>query len=139
MILLIIGKILQILFTLLNCSKVGNYTVHFYFGYEKCYKITWFLSFISLILIIFTFIWFFIKLRKTNIIQRQNKDYILNQFISKYKPQFYYWEFIIFIRRIIIAMFAISVDDINAKFIFIAIMIFSIYLLYISTIYNSWI
>merc|ERR1711933_367643 len=47
--LLMIGKILNVLFQLLNCQKVGEETVHFYFGYEKCYGITWISSFISLI------------------------------------------------------------------------------------------
>ena len=58
------------------------------------------------------------------VIQRQERDNILSAFVTKYKPKFYYWEYIIFIRRICIAMYSVSItDNNNNKIIFILIII----------------
>eukprot|EP01084_Bolivina_argentea_P221126 374600_1 len=43
--LIIIGKVLDILFRLLNCKKIGNKYYHFYFAFEECFQATWILSF----------------------------------------------------------------------------------------------
>ena len=55
------------------------------------------------------------------VIQRQNRI-ILSAFVTKYKPNYFYWEYIIFVRRICIAMFSVSVSNNNYKIIFILIM-----------------
>ena len=124
-VLLIIGSILSVLFQLLHCTNIGPYTVQFYFAYENCYGLTWILSFVSLIIIIILFSVVFIALKKMNQIQRENKKNILNSFVSKYKPQFYFWEYIIFIRRIFIALFSVTVyDGVFSFLIFVIIVIF---------------
>ena len=61
------------------------------------------------------------------VIQRQDRDHILSAFVRKYKPNYYYWEYIIFIRRVC-KMYSVSVTDNNYKIIFILIM-FYFYLL----------
>ena len=111
--LLMVGNILTVLFKLLHCQTIGDKTYHFYFAFEECYGFTWIISMISLIVIIFIFSMIFIKLKKMTVIERQKRDYILSAFVTKYKPNYYYWEYIIFIRRICIAMFSVSVTDGN--------------------------
>ena len=54
--------------------------------------------------------------------QRQAKSQLFGSFVSKYKPKYFYWEFIIFIRRICIAMFSVSVTNDNIKVLFFIIM-----------------
>ena len=41
----------------------------------------------------------------------------------KYKEEYYYWEYIIFIRRVSIAFYSVSVDDDSLTWIFIAVLI----------------
>ena len=55
-------------------------------------------------------------------IERQKRGHILSSFIANYKPQYYYWECIIFLRRICIAMFSVSATDNNYTICFILIM-----------------
>lgn len=57
-------------------------------------------------------------------IERQDKNGIFSSFITRYKAQYYYWECIIFIRRICIAMFSVSINDNTHKMIFICIIFF---------------
>ena len=113
MILLIVGNILSVLFKLLHCINITSShspPVHFYFAYEQCYGITWIISLICLIIIIASFSFIFTILRKMDPKERANKKNILSSFVSKYKPQFYYWEFIVLFRRIFIAMFSVYID-----------------------------
>ena len=133
MYLIIIGKILDILFKLLSCQQIGNLTVHFYFPSEECYGTSWILALLSLLFVIITFGLIFVRLRFMTDSDRQSKTLHLHSIISRYKPQFYYWEGVIFIRRIIIAVFAVSVSDIISKFIFMAIIMIFIQL---QNVYN---
>eukprot|EP01084_Bolivina_argentea_P281231 481144_1 len=116
--LLIIGNIVAVLLKLMNCQHVGAFSVHWYFGDERCYGKTWIFSFICLISIITIFSFVFIRLRKTTVKDRQNKEHMLNTVVSKYKPKFYYWEYILFWRRTVIALFSVSVNDNTSKYIF---------------------
>eukprot|EP01084_Bolivina_argentea_P002505 4628_1 len=137
MYLIIIGKILDILFRIMSCQQVGNdLTVHYYFSYDKCYGTSWILALIFLLIIIISFGLIFIKLKFMNISDRQNPDNILNQFVSRYKPQYYYWELVVFVRRVFIAIFAVSVSDILSKFFFLGIIMIFIQ---IQNIYNPFI
>ena len=128
MYLIVIGKILDVLFRIMNCVNVGNQRVHFYFGHEYCYQISYWISLISLLVIVISFSLIFIKLRSTSVSQRILRHHPLNRFIYLFKPEYYYWEYILFIRRILIALFSVSVQDITMKFFFIGILLFFLYL-----------
>ena len=128
--LMIMGKILDVLFRLLTCTNVGDDTIHFYFADEDCYEQTWIISLIILLIMVGGFVAVFTKLREVGANKRQDPSYYFHIITSRYKPQYYYWELIIFIRRIIIALFAVSEPNIGSKFIFIAMMIFFLYLQY---------
>ena len=106
------------------CTTIGDQSVHFHFGVEQCYNGTWILSVIFLILIILAFSVIFVKLKYLDAASRQNNHNPLSKITSRYKPNYYYWEFIIFIRRILIALFSVSVHDITWKFIFVCIMVY---------------
>eukprot|EP01084_Bolivina_argentea_P041668 76908_1 len=117
--LLIIGNVMTVLFQLMNCQKLGTISVHTFFGNEHCYTSTWIVSFLCLMLIIIIFFMIFWRLKKIGIEERNNKDNVLNTFVSKYKPRYFYWEFVIFIRRICVAMFTVSITDDTSRIIFI--------------------
>ena len=55
-------------------------------------------------------------------IQRQLRDHSSSIFVSKYKQKYYYWELVLFMRRISIAMFSVSAIDNNYKVIFMMIL-----------------
>ena len=128
MYLLLISSILAVLFRLLHCQTIGASTYHFYFAYEQCYGATWMMALLSLILIVASFSFIFIKLRKMTIVDRQNPGNGLSSLMTKFKPQYYYWEFVLFMRRIIIAFFAASAFDNNYKLVFIIILSVFLYL-----------
>ena len=134
--LVIMGKILDVLFRLLTCTNIGDDAVHFYFGYQDCYGQTWIWSIIVLLVMIGFFIAIFMKLVEVDQNTKQDPNYFLNIITSRYKPQYYYWELILFTRRIIIALVSVSEPNIVIKFIFIGLMIFFSYLQYL---YNPFI
>ena len=69
----------------------------------------------------FAFSVIFVKLRKMDATDRENKDNIFSLFVSKYKPQFYYWEFVLFLRRVLVAMFSVYIYNQMLIFAFVAI------------------
>eukprot|EP01083_Nonionella_stella_P075505 205307_1 len=124
--LVIIGNILSVLFQLLNCQTIGDNNVHFYFGYEDCYGFTWMVSLVSLVIISLLFSFTFLKISRMNAAERQ-KPNAFSDIVDKYKPQFYFWEFVLYTRRIVIAMFSVSVTGIVSKLMFIAILFVFVY------------
>ena len=132
MILLLIGKILEVLFRILNCQQIGhNYKrVHFYFGYEECYGFTYFISLFSLFIVFIVFGILFIISRKSKVFGEENRSSLFRILSYKYKQEYWYWEFIIFIRRIIIAMLSVSANNNTVRFVFIIIMLFFVFFQY---------
>ena len=43
--------------------------------------------------------------------------------MARFKSKYYYWEYILFIRRVLIAFFAASINDIERKYIFLGVTI----------------
>eukprot|EP01084_Bolivina_argentea_P192447 330363_1 len=115
MTLLCVGKILSILFKLMSCQTIGDHQyVHLYFAYNRCYDLIWWLSFIALFLIIAFFMSLFVFLYKMDDMKRQSeKDNILVSLSRSYKPQYYWWEMLIFLRRLLIAFLSISFGQSN--------------------------
>eukprot|EP01084_Bolivina_argentea_P136517 240423_1 len=130
MILFMIGGIISVLLRLLNCQKIGNYSVHFYFG-ENCYGETYYGSLLALICIIAAFTLMFFRLRNIGVsCENENsaavlndENSVLNTFVSKYKPAYYYWEYIIFIRRLLISIFSVSENDTTFQSLLVPIML----------------
>ena len=88
---------------------------------NNVFEFTWIISFVSLFIIVFIFSMIFIKLKKMGEIERQKDS--LSSLVANYKPQYFYWEYIVFLRRICIAMFTASTtDNNNYKMVFILIM-----------------
>eukprot|EP01084_Bolivina_argentea_P013592 25513_1 len=119
--LLCVGQILSILFKLMACQGIGESTndiVHFYFGYAKCFDTIWWLSVFGLAVIISIFVIFLIFLKRMDDTMRQNDhDNILRPLTISYKPQFYYFEIILLIRRMLIAFLSISFgSNVYSKF-----------------------
>eukprot|EP01084_Bolivina_argentea_P183754 317041_1 len=103
-----VGQLLSISFKLLNCQKVGTKYVHWYFGTEECFA-TWTMYvsivFIIAVFIVFTAMW--IAMCRKSKDEREDPNYYLNGMCKYYKEKYYYWEFVLLIRRTVISSFAI--------------------------------
>ena len=126
--LMIISKILSVLFKLLNCQSIGDEQVHMYFAYEQCYGISWIIALLSLLFIIFMVSLVYIKVYKMNDMDRNNPSGFAYTLVNKYKSQYFYWEYILFWRRVIISLFTVSIDDIAIKCLFVCLMVFFDYI-----------
>eukprot|EP01083_Nonionella_stella_P105173 302371_1 len=115
---LMIGNILSVLFRLMHCQSVGPYHVHYYFGNEMCFERTWIICLLALLFIIAVFIGIMVQLKRIGNKARSNRSSTWNIFVDKYKPQCFWWEFVLFIRRICIAMFSVSFDDPDSRVVF---------------------
>eukprot|EP01084_Bolivina_argentea_P022143 41155_1 len=105
-----VGQILAVCFKLLTCRKVGSIRVHFYFGSELCNYFQTETTIVAIIIIFVVVVIFFImwiQLYLETQEEREDPNYYLNQLCKYYKPDCYYWEFLILTRRIIIALFAV--------------------------------
>eukprot|EP00485_Elphidium_margaritaceum_P015027 CAMPEP_0202729254 /NCGR_PEP_ID=MMETSP1385-20130828/186035_1 /ASSEMBLY_ACC=CAM_ASM_000861 /TAXON_ID=933848 /ORGANISM="Elphidium margaritaceum" /LENGTH=1552 /DNA_ID=CAMNT_0049395511 /DNA_START=49 /DNA_END=4707 /DNA_ORIENTATION=- len=116
--LIVIGSVLDVLFKLMSCQQVGDEYVHYYFGYETCYQVTWWLSFISTVVVVAAFTFIFVHIKNMNEVERQSPSNTWNRMVSRYRAEYWYWEYVLFIRRIVIALFAVSIQSITAKFFF---------------------
>eukprot|EP01083_Nonionella_stella_P008944 25907_1 len=119
---LAVGKLLNVLFQLLSCKTVGDRVVHFYFANETCFGATWCASFVCLFIIIFSFCVLFYKIWRMSAHQRQSPAHATFIITSRYKQQYYLWEFVLFIRRILIALFAAFAHEIMIKLMFLFVM-----------------
>lgn len=106
--LFIIGRILIVLFQLISCQTVGSQPVHFYFGYEECYDATFVVALIILISITLVFGSVFVYGKRLTADERADRNRFIYQLTKRYQPQYWYWEYVIFWRRILIALFAVA-------------------------------
>jgi len=114
--LLLIGTVEAVCAELITCTEIvpGNF-VHFYFGSDECYDVTWWVANILFYLFAILFCCFFVKLWFDRHIlmsakQIDFKKYFLESLVKSYKlKQYWYWEMVMFSRRILIAK--ISVDQ----------------------------
>ena len=106
---LCVSQIFSVAFKILNCQHVGSKLVHFYFGQEECHysSSTYLLTVFVVVAVVVSFGIMFIVLSRQSQDHRDDPDYSLNALCKYYKPQFYYWEFVILLRRIAISLFAI--------------------------------
>ena len=122
--LFIVGKILQTLFKMLACKSVGNdLYVHWYFAYDECYGTEWAISMTTLLLIIIGFAVPFGFAWKMTTDERYDKASFIYQVSARFKPQFWYWEYILFARRITISFFAVCTSSVQSKLLFLFIMV----------------
>ena len=115
--LLFIGSISGICFKLIACRDIDNKSVHFYFGSDECYDRTWYLSLSVLILLVGLFCSFFLKLFMDHRNDETRKlmktdEYVLSSFVRAYDlEKYYFWEVVMFLRRLIIAMINVLTDS----------------------------
>ena len=121
--LFIVGKIVDTQFKLISCRFVGTTAVHWYFAYTECYGATWIISVCTLLAIIVLFGFVFLLTRRLTPEQRADKNRFAFQLCRRFKPQFWYWEYVIFVRRIIIAFCAVGTTEILTKLIFLGAMV----------------
>ena len=124
--LICVGQILSITFQLLACRNIGkNKSVHYFFGSEECYGTIWIASFISLMLVILAFIMLFVVIcfHKRSVIKQQGRRSSINtqkklyfySVVQTYKDEYWYWELILFLRRLSFAFVFIVFDNNNLK------------------------
>jgi len=117
--LFIIGKIMDTLFKMISCVAVGDQYVHWYFAYEECFGITWAISFSTMFAIILLFgsVFFYAKTfdKKAKADWARDPNKFMHQLCQRFHPEYWYWEYVIFIRRVMISFFAVGVSAVLAK------------------------
>ena len=126
------GQLFNVAFKILNCQRIGSRHFHFYFGEEECHwsSPTNLIAMSFVISILLSFGIMFIELRKQTKEHREDPDYSLNALCKYYRPQCYYWEFVILLRRITIALYAIFWTSSWFPIVLISFLLFYLYALY---------
>ena len=120
--LFIIGKVLDTLLKMMSCQSVGTQSVHFYFGFEDCYQATFFVSIFMLMFIALSFGAVFLFARKLTEQQRADPNRFINKLSKRFKPRYWYWEYVLFVRRLVIAHFAVGSSEMIEQLVFIVVM-----------------
>ena len=126
--LFIIGKVLDTLFKLIACQRVGGQSVHFYFGFEACHGRTWIISLLILAVITGAFGGVFVFGRRLTKEQRADPNHFIHKIARRFKPEYWYWEYVIFVRRLVIACLAVGGYDEKSKLLFLAVIMMFIYI-----------
>eukprot|EP01083_Nonionella_stella_P015906 44489_1 len=120
--LLTISSFCGVCFKLLSCRNIGNdYLVHFYFGSDECFDTIWFVSLFVLVLFVLIFCSLFMKLyddhKKQDSEYLKQNTYVLSSLVKSYKiNQYWYWELIIFSKRLLVAMLTVVyMDNVTVK------------------------
>lgn len=127
--LLIVGKILDTLFRCLSCRSVGSKMVHFYFGDWLCFGAIWIVAVTVLVLLIVVFGAVFVYGFTLTENQRADPNTFIFKLCDQFKPELWFWEYVIFIRRIVIALFAVGLpNEATFQLIFMALILICIYI-----------
>ena len=107
--LICLGTIVSVFFKLIKCIDINDVEYHFYYAYQKCYDIWWFISAIILpIIVIILMIGFIVTYRMDKKIRNNPQTNKLFKLVKPYKPSIYYYEFIYVSRRLIIGVFVFT-------------------------------
>ena len=110
--LIVIGSVLAVIFKIMSCREIGDgQYVHFYYGSDSCFDTLWFLSLIGFGIIII--VWFILDFALFRMKEKRQKriDNNLYVLIKAYKPECWYWETILLLRRTMLALFTIVSDE----------------------------
>ena len=118
----LISPVLLTLSKLLSCETVGSQSVHFYFGFEACYGLTWTIALLAMLSTIILFGALFIFGRTLKEKQRYDPNSIMYQLTKRFKAEYWYWEYIIFLRRVVIALFVVLMSDDFWRWIFVIVL-----------------
>eukprot|EP01084_Bolivina_argentea_P067577 123035_1 len=101
------GSILSSSFKLLGCITLPTSNiVYFYDPISKCFGIYWWIGLFSCVSVICLFAYWYRNISAQTETQRRDPKNIYKKLIKAYKPNTYYYEFILFSRRFIIAAFS---------------------------------
>ena len=126
--LFIVGRGLATLFKIISCQSIGSKFVHFYFGFEAWYGATWIVALLILISIMIIFGAFFVFGRRLTDKQRYDRNTVIYQLTKRFKPEYWFWEYVLFLRRIIIALFAVGIPGEFYEFVFLIILLIFIWI-----------
>ena len=123
--LIVVGQVLSITFQLLACRNIGeNKSVHYFFGYEECFGGIWIVSFLALIFVIGSFILLFVYIgrhkKKEKVSQRKltmntERQLFFYSVIRTYDEEYWFWELVLFMRRLLFAFMFIVFDNDDLK------------------------
>eukprot|EP01083_Nonionella_stella_P170952 582893_1 len=110
------APLLSLCFKLLTCIDIDSNYYHFYDANKQCFKLLWFLALICTLLICIIFFIFWYRIRHQTSEQRGNVSNQYKSLINKYTSSAWFWEFILFARRFVIAFFtAIETTSISSS------------------------
>ena len=89
----------------IQTTKIGNKTLMFYSPNIEAYGEWWFFGLIGIFLVVACFALVFDKIKKQNPDERNGAFWIYRKFVKSFKPNHWYWEFVLFSRRFFIALF----------------------------------
>eukprot|EP01083_Nonionella_stella_P188035 692250_1 len=100
------GTLLSLGFRLLSCVTLPgtNAFVHYYDSTSSCHgSFYWFMGLLMVIAVSLLFIIIFLQIRRQTGKERKNPNHIYYQFTKPFTESCWYFEFVLFIRRLIIA------------------------------------
>eukprot|EP01083_Nonionella_stella_P187699 690323_1 len=102
-----IGAVLSLCFKLLTCITLSDHKiVHFYEGNVDCFSGYWITALLVICVVIIPFFaTIFIKIYKQSSVVRQSGDNVYRKFVKSYTKQYWFWEYVILLRRVFIALF----------------------------------
>eukprot|EP01083_Nonionella_stella_P108214 314458_1 len=112
-----VGQILSVLLQLLACRQVGSESVHYFFASTACYGTIWWSALCGLaaviLYMIILFAWICTKSR--DILQCDIRNEAYKPAVWCYKKKYFYWELILFIRRLVLSLVVIvfGFDDLK--------------------------
>ena len=107
--LLCLGVFLSVALRLIACRKIDEKIFGwrmFYAGGQPCFGVAWFISLFALIFIVVSFSGIYIYLEKLDENVRFDENFRFKTLVRSFKPEMWYWEFVLLSRRILIAALA---------------------------------
>ena len=121
--LLIIGNVFNMLSKLISTQSLGDDVpvVHWYFGNEQSYGVTYIVAMMVFLALVLSFGGVFVFGRTLTVEQRSDPESMMYLLTKRFSPRYWYWEYVIFTRRIIVALFAVGITWSLSKLAFVMI------------------
>eukprot|EP01083_Nonionella_stella_P217321 780313_1 len=109
------GTLLNVAFKLMSCITFpSKQMVHFYNPHQQCFGMHWNLGLFLLLFVVLSFMWIAYRIYKQTSEQRHDRQNMFRKMIKAYEPSAWWWEFVLFGRRITIAL-CTSIRNVNAR------------------------
>ena len=115
-----IGPIMTVMFKMLSWRVLSgsDLTVHYYYGDTPCYDSHWFIALAALAgLLVIWFIFHISLWHHTPAARQSAEGNHLFTLVEVFKPKYWYWETVMLLRRILVALLSIAGDPYHYSYI----------------------